>query len=358
MNEMMSTSVFFKRAQEVYGWLEDEQSKKLFEARIAWSCTGSNESIHEIFHMASDETKAILAEKKKKLHSVSKIVLYGAGEIGEFFYKQYELAQKDVIFCDRQYESKKSATGVAVVSPETMLDWVRTQENHDFFIVICAIPGYNGIKRFLLEQQIPSEKILPFFYEESTGQYFDPLVTFGEHEIFVDVGSFDGKTSCLFAEKCKNYERIFVFEPDENKMKTANETLRKANIERCTFFQIGLWDKKETLQFSNDLGIDGMSSSIGEGGNVLVECDCLDHLIAEEKVTFIKMDIEGAELSALMGAKNCIKTHKPKLAISIYHKPEDILELIRYIKTLVPEYRFYLRHYSNWSAETVLYAII
>ena len=82
------------------------------------------------------------------------------------------------------------------------------------------------------------------------------------------------------------------------------------------------------------------------------------YLMNKEEVTFIKMDIEGAELKALKGAKNIILRDKPKLAISIYHKPEDIVEIPLFIKELVPEYKLYIRHYSNDSIETVLYAVI
>ena len=70
------------------------------------------------------------------------------------------------------------------------------------------------------------------------------------------------------------------------------------------------------------------------------------------------MDIEGSELRALQGAKRLIQQYKPKLAISIYHKPEDTIDIPYYIHELVPEYRFYIRHYSYSPAETILYAII
>ena len=88
----------------------------------------------------------------------------------------------------------------------------------------------------------------------------------------------------------------------------------------------------------------------------VLEVVALDDVI-DDSVTFIKMDIEGSELKALEGAKGLIKKYKPKLAISVYHKPEDIVELPLYIKTLIPEYKLYLRHYSNFYRETILYAI-
>lgn len=69
------------------------------------------------------------------------------------------------------------------------------------------------------------------------------------------------------------------------------------------------------------------------------------------------MDIEGAELEALYGAKRIISEQRPKLAISIYHRPEDIVELSHLIMKYNDSYKFYLRHHSIVSWDTVLYAI-
>lgn len=68
------------------------------------------------------------------------------------------------------------------------------------------------------------------------------------------------------------------------------------------------------------------------------------------------MDIEGAELEALYGAKTLIKTWNPDLAIAVYHKPEHLWEIALYLSTLVPKYKFYLRNYTGGVAETILYA--
>ena len=83
----------------------------------------------------------------------------------------------------------------------------------------------------------------------------------------------------------------------------------------------------------------------------------LDEVFEDKSITFIKMDVEGAEYEALRGAEQTIRTQRPKLAISIYHKPEDILDLPQLLLSYQPEYRFYLRHYCIFNNETVLYAI-
>ena len=77
-----------------------------------------------------------------------------------------------------------------------------------------------------------------------------------------------------------------------------------------------------------------------------IETVILDDFLHGERVTFIKMDIEGAELDALRGASRIIKEQKPKLAISIYHRLEDIIEIPKLIISLRPDYRLYVNHIS------------
>ena len=83
----------------------------------------------------------------------------------------------------------------------------------------------------------------------------------------------------------------------------------------------------------------------------------LDEVLDKKRVTFIKMDIEGAEREAILGAKKIISEQKPKLAISVYHHPKDILVLPKLILHINGDYTFYLRHYALSTSETVLYAI-
>ncbi len=83
----------------------------------------------------------------------------------------------------------------------------------------------------------------------------------------------------------------------------------------------------------------------------------IDNVLDGQKATFIKMDIEGAELVALKGAKKTLQMYKPKLAISLYHNNRDILEIPIWLKETVPDYKFYLRHYSNKRWDLVLYCV-
>ena len=91
---------------------------------------------------------------------------------------------------------------------------------------------------------------------------------------------------------------------------------------------------------------------------VLIPCDAIDNLFAGKTVDFIKMDIEGAEKKALLGARETIKKYKPLLVVCIYHRQEDFFEIPFTIKKIVEdEYRFYIRQYRYGQSETVLYAM-
>ncbi len=93
-------------------------------------------------------------------------------------------------------------------------------------------------------------------------------------------------------------------------------------------------------------------------GVVEVPSRKIDSVIAGGRCDFIKMDIEGAEWDALHGAKETIIKNKPKLAISIYYSNEDMIRLIEYIHSIVPDYRLYVRAHIMGIAETILYAMI
>ena len=119
----------------------------------------------------------------------------------------------------------------------------------------------------------------------------------------------------------------------------------------------------QTFTFSSDAGAFGSSHIVssdaeGDSSTYQIEVAAVDEMVGED-ITYMKMDIEGAELEALKGAEKQIRKNKPKLAVCVYHKPEDFLEIWGYLKSLVPEYRFYLRHHNAYNgSETVLYAVV
>ena len=87
----------------------------------------------------------------------------------------------------------------------------------------------------------------------------------------------------------------------------------------------------------------------------MIETVALDEVLAGKKITFLKMDVEGAEYDALLGAEKLIKECRPRMAISIYHKPEDIITIPDLILKMNPDYRITFRHYGLDDLETIMY---
>lgn len=196
-----------------------------------------------------------------------------------------------------------------------------------------------------------------FFFDK---QYFYLLnkewMTTSADEIFIDCGALNGGTIKDFVDYCGGkYNKIYSFEPIPSLYKQTLENINRMGIERVELIKKGVWNKKNIFNFNEDLG----ASRINNNGNITAEVVPIDEIIPDnEKVTFIKMDIEGAEYEALQGAAKTIRRCKPKLAICIYHKQQDIIEIPVLIKSICPDYKFYIRHHSIDMTETVLYAMV
>lgn len=192
-------------------------------------------------------------------------------------------------------------------------------------------------------------------YDYTEGQYFNPgFMVFEEEEVFVDVGAYNMATIMELQNYCKKIKKVYAFEPDPENYKNCERILERLDVE-VDLIPYGTWSKRKHLYFN---ALNSSTSMVAEAGEMCIEVMPIDDAIDPfERVTFIKMDVEGSELESLKGAKRTILKDNPKLAICIYHKPEDMLTLPLYIKSLVPEYKLYLRHHSRWDNETVLYAM-
>lgn len=189
-------------------------------------------------------------------------------------------------------------------------------------------------------------------------QYFDEDIFLPqENETFVDCGAYDGDSLLGFIDFLKkhnvsSYRKCFAFEPDEENYNKLVKNV--SNFPDIKAFKIGTYCRKASLCFSDgkDTG-----SSIQSCGKTTIEVDTIDNIVNGEEVTYIKMDIEGAELDSLKGAKKTILKHRPKLAVCVYHKMDDLLTIANYLLSLHNDYKLYLRNYKMAGVETVLYAI-
>ena len=181
---------------------------------------------------------------------------------------------------------------------------------------------------------------------------YEDVLPLSDDETIVDLGAYDGDTIREFLTVTDGkYNKIIALEPDEkNFRKLERKTEGLPNLIRLN---LGAWDKEETLFFAKK---SGRNSRLEETG-IPVNFNSVDNIVTEE-VTFIKMDIEGAELKALEGAKNTVAKYKPKLYVCAYHRNEDMFALPFKIKELFGGYKIYFRQHPYIPAwESNFYAI-
>ena len=170
-------------------------------------------------------------------------------------------------------------------------------------------------------------------------QYFLEGFYPGAGDITIDGGAYDGATAIEFT---RQGAKVYAFEMDVANYK---KCLPRAELFGFTIENLGLSDKKtEAAYFSW-----GTSSSKNSAGNLRGKFIDLDTYVAEKnlpRVDYIKLDIEGAELEMLRGAAKTISRCKPKMAISVYHRADDLWILAPYIKSLRADYEFEFRHYK------------
>jgi FkbM family methyltransferase len=178
------------------------------------------------------------------------------------------------------------------------------------------------------------------------------IMPFGAEETYVDGGSFDGDSLRMFIERVEgHYERIYAYEPDRQTY--ARLCRNFAEEPRVVPVPKGLFREVTTLRF-DDAGTRG--SLFTDSGSVSIPVTTIDNDLEGRPATFIKMNIEGAEIDALEGAMHTIQSFAPKLAISAYHRPSDLWKVPATIKALRDDYQLFLRQQDGGIIETVCYA--
>ena len=213
-------------------------------------------------------------------------------------------------------------------------------------------------------------------------QYFPHEISFWhEPDCFVDCGAYDGDTLKLISEKGIEVNSVAAFEPDENNFRKLCHNVKNLRL-NSYLSPCAVWSHTTQLRFKSGLG---EGSSLSDGGTQFVQCVSIDEALLGAHPTHIKMDIEGAEYQALLGARETILRHRPNLAISLYHRPEHIWQIPLFLKNLTKksggaicssdsthkmdlnssytefqeshEYNFYLRSHGSNGFDHVLYAI-
>jgi FkbM family methyltransferase len=179
------------------------------------------------------------------------------------------------------------------------------------------------------------------------------LVNYSNNETYIDAGAFDGDSIKLFIDRVNGkYHKIIGFEPDPATFQDLKNNLN--NHTDIDLINAGLYDSNQILKF-NDAGTRG--SIISEDGDIEIKVTSIDNVLNGEKVSYIKLNIEGSELKALDGAKRSISEWEPKLAISAYHEADHLWKISKKINELSANYKLYLRQHDGGIIETVTFGI-
>ena len=353
-----------KQFVKVYQMLEDEESRDIYLKKLDVLISGDLKYTDNIVYSylqglpdRNKELAAAMEKVKETLPADRKVVFYGAGKFAPNILRYWKDDERLIGFCSQtKWKQKSSYLGYSVISPEELF----SRKDLSVLISVDSAESREEIKATLREENYPPDQIyeipeIPIACDE--GQYFGPdFVKLGEGEVFVDAGCFDLGSSLEFRRRCKHVKKVYAFEPEPCQYQACLKRKAEECFSAVELLPYGVWSERTTLHFN---ATKGSASCMCEDGELNVPVIPIDEIVdPADHVTMIKMDIEGAELEALKGSKKVIQRDKPRLAICIYHKPEDMTEIPLYIKELVPEYKLYIRHHSNAGTETVLYAVM
>lgn len=201
--------------------------------------------------------------------------------------------------------------------------------------------------RMTLDSTILSRITSPYREE-----FFAPdILQFSSEEVFVDGGAFDGDSFLRFLAMAPQFGRAYLFEPDEAICRRAIDSF--GSDHRLAIHNAGLSSHSGEVRFSTTSGMDG---AISEHGNTIIKVVSIDECV-KEKVTHIKLDVEGSEEAALLGARNQIGKFRPKMAIALYHRAMDLWQLPKLIESFGGGYKYSIRHYSQTVDDSVIYAL-
>ena len=356
---------FLSMARNIYAHLGDEISKKIFEAKILYASTG------DVGYITGLESKyrnlnSDMQVYVEKIQKGSHCLIYGTGVAGHYLagrFKRFGVKVDAFIDPDESKGPVDEETGIRVITEKELSENKTLYGDKTFIVSYSKKNVADEVKKRLSEDAGIDEKNIRmgiFDWRNNQGQYFDYFEA-KDNEVFVDCGCYDGATCYNFAGWCgrKGFDHIYSFEADPKNYERSKEVL--APLGKCDLYPYGTSDANKKVYFAADAFETSCIISREEAekrtfeGVEEIETRALDDVLEGKRITFIKMDIEGAEYEALLGARNLIMENRPRMAISVYHKFEDFVTLADLVLGMHPDYRIAFRHYGFDELETIMY---
>lgn len=350
------------------GKLQDVESKELFDLRLQYLIKRNQEEFFAgLDRILSEYNGGSWScwrlnhyEQRNTQNKGKSIVIFGAGQCGRLTCRSMKYINRKVeCFADNSSDLWGTEwEGIPICSTAEMYDKYKDS------IIVIAVAGRQhqmDIYHQLIRQGVrESDIFVPqegYLFAHKANQYFDLKEVYPEteDEVFVDAGCYNGQTSLDYGKLCDGKLRIVAFEPEHDNYLECDRRL-KASGYAYELYERATWSDNATLRFFSAEG-EAYASRIRTDGTYSVLADSIDNILKGRKATYIKYDVEGSELESLRGSIKTIQKYRPKLAISLYHKPEDIIEIPDFLEDLHLDYRYYIRHYQTRMQESILYAI-
>ena len=237
--------------------------------------------------------------------------------------------------------------------------WLEDSDDAGLFgpLGIFVVPGNDGSIRVKgWKENITYTFLAHQYYFSRDGVEIQPV----SNDHVIDAGGCFGDTALGFADAVGAGGHVYVFDPLPKHCAIMRQQLamNPSLAPRISIFPQGLAETVNDIAPLAEDNVINPGARIVEAAMPMTTIDATAARGDAQRVDFIKMDIEGSELAALRGAEASIRRWRPKLAISIYHRPEDFFVIPTWIDSLGLGYRFYLDHYSIHGEETVLYATV
>ena len=196
--------------------------------------------------------------------------------------------------------------------------------------------------------------------ESDKADVYGNLIQCKNISTYMDLGAYNGDTIREMLHFNPNLKKAIALEPDARNFRKLNEYAQTVDNIDIQCINAGAWNENTTLLFDAS---GNRNAGIVSKGNIVskikeVPVVSVDSVLNGESVDYIKYDVEGSEKEALIGSKNTIKAHSPKLLVSLYHRSEDLFVLPELVKEINPDYSLYLRRFPYIPAwDLNLYAI-
>ncbi len=321
----------------------------------------------------------IVLDKFSRLGIEVSEIIASKGFVRDRFFRGYKVKSLEEI--EEKYPDFIIALAFASSIDEVMESIKALSKKHR--LIMPVVPVFGDLitdRAFLTENREALENAYSLLHDEESKRIFENMLAFRftgdfshlfsseskredalknilkltNREDILDLGAYRGDTVEEIFSLFGNISSAICFEPDEKTFKKLS--LYAEGKENVTAFNLAAWNKEAEFSFS---GGGGRQSALAENGKTKVKCVAVDSILKDnQKITYVKMDVEGAEKEALEGMRRLLKEQKPKLSIAYYHRTEDFLTLIPLIKSINPDYKIFLRHHPYipfW--DTNLYCI-